>query len=141
MAEEPGTRAIRLDLSDLHWDLPAASRHRLAALAQLAGIGPKHRGRPLPPAHRQKILGALLDHLFPDGTTAHLLKTAASLDRSQREYLTTLIAEASSELDRRQAEAPSTLLGFPPDTRAKWANLLDRGWVPMPQGAVALRKD
>ena len=134
-------RRIEIDPSTLRWDLPAAARHRLDALATLADTDRLGRGKPLPARHRLQILGRLLDHLFPDGTTAQLPEVAASLDPTQRAYLAALICEARAGLDRRQAEAPATLLGFLPDTRSTWAGLLDRGWLPMPPGSFARRKD
>lgn len=136
MAEAPGIRRLVVDPSSLNWELPAAASRRLDALATLADTDRLGRGRPLPARHRLRILGELLDHLFPDGTTAPLPETAASLDPRQREYLAALIHQAQAALARRQAEAPTTLLGFPPDTRGTWANLLDQGWLPWQPGWV-----
>lgn len=129
MAKGPGIRRIEID-STWNWALPAELRHRLDAFARLADTDRLGRGRPLPAKHRLQILGELLDHLLPDGTTAPLPETAASLSEGQREYLAALVHQARQALDRAQAEAPSTLLGLPPDARAIWANLLDAGWVP-----------
>lgn len=128
MAEEPGIRRIVLDHATMNWMLPAAALHRLDALAHLAGTGPLGSGRPLPARRRQDIPAALLAHLLPDGTEEFRPEAFETLDLRQREHLANLIHQARAALRRRQAEAPATLLGFPPDRRATWANLLDRGW-------------
>jgi len=141
VATERGIRRIEIDPSTLNWELPTAARHRLDALATLADTDRLGRGKPLPARHRLQILGRLLDHLFPDGTTTHLPEAAASLDPAQRAYLAALVFEARAALDRRQAEAPSTLLGFLPDTRSTWANMLGQGWIPMQPGTIARRRD
>jgi hypothetical protein len=141
MEETQGIRQIALDPSSLDWALPAAARHRLDGLAQLAGTDRLGQGRPLPAKYRLRILGALLDHLLPNGTAEHLPETAASLEPGQREYLAALVVQARAALDKRQAEAPATLLGFPPDTRGMWANLLGTGWVPWQPQWVGVRRD
>ncbi|WP_296639117.1 hypothetical protein [Roseinatronobacter sp.] len=137
MAEEPRSRPVQLDPSSLLWDTPAAALQRLDALAHLADIDRLAEPPPLPVDDRLRILGSLLDHLLPDGTTEWLPETAALLDPAQRKHLARLVLEARAALRQRQAIAPATLLGFAPDTRARWANLLDQGWIPMQPGWVA----
>lgn len=117
MAEEQGIRRISFDLSEMNWALPADARHRLDALATLAGTDHLGQGKPLPAKHRLQILGALLDRLLPEGTAKFRPEAFETLDSRQRDYLASLIHEARAALDKRQAEAPATLLGFPPDTR------------------------
>jgi hypothetical protein len=141
MEEGPGIRHLTVDPSTWDWELPAAARQRLDGLAHLADTDRLGRGKPLPAKHSLRILGELLDHLFPDGTAERLPETAGTLDPTQRGYLAALISKARSELDRRQAEAPSILLGFPPDTRGRWANLLDAGWVPWQADWIGIRRD
>ena len=141
MAEEQGIRRISFDLSEMNWALPADARHRLDALATLAGTDHLGQGKPLPAKHRLQILGALLDSLLPEGTAKFRPEAFETLDSRQRDYLASLIHEARAALDKRQAEAPATLLGFPPDTRATWANLLDQGWIPMQPGWLGVRRD
>lgn len=142
MAKEPRIRPVVLDPATMNWALPAEALHRLDALARLAGTDPLGSGRPLPARHRQNILAALLAHLLPDGTEEFRPEAFQTLDLRQREYLANLIHRARADLRTRQAEAPATLLGFPPDRHATWANLLDRGWIPMQPGwkAVLRRK-
>lgn len=95
----------------------------------------------MPAAHRLRILGELLDHLLPDGTTAALPETCEMLSPRQRRHLANLIHRARRDLDKAQAKAPATLLGFPPDTRGIWANLLTSSWLPMQPGWIARLRD
>jgi hypothetical protein len=137
MAAGQGIRRVSIDPSTWDWGLPAALRHKLDAMATLADTDRLGSGRPLPAKHQLEILGQLLDHLLPDGTTEHLPETAARLSEVQRAYLAALVHQARRELDKAQATAPSTLLGLPPDTRGAWANLLGAGWLPMQPGWIA----
>jgi len=130
MAKGSGIRQIPPDPQSMNRALPAALRHRLDGLATLAGTDHPGQGKPLPAKHHLRILGLLLDHLLPDGTTEHLPETAASLSEAQRAYLAALVHQARRELDERQDQVPATLLGLPADTRATWAHLLGAGWVP-----------
>ena len=137
MAQEPDIRRIQTDLSNWNWELPAAARQRLDALAQLADTDRLGSATPLPAAQRLKILAGLLGHLLPDGTSAALPETCEMLSSRQRAQLANLIYRARRDLDKAQAKAPATLLGFPPDTRGIWANLLTSSWIPMQPGWMA----
>ncbi|WP_456391156.1 hypothetical protein [Profundibacter sp.] len=129
MASGPDTRLVKIDPSDLGWNTPAQARRRLDGFAMVVKTDPLGSGKPVPDNRRLRILARLLDHLLPDGTTEHLPQSAESLDAKDRRYLANLIHHSRLALDKRQRLAPSTMLGFPDDTRGMWANLLDQGWV------------
>ena len=141
MEEDQAIRRIEFDPTTWDWALPAELSKKLDGLATLAGICREDRGTPLPEMHRLQILEQLLDHLLPDGTTGHLLLTTRTVDSRQKGYLANLIWCAGFELERRHAEAPSTLLGSPPNTRSIWANLLEAGWWPWQQDSPGLDQD
>ncbi len=138
---EQGIRRVILDPNEMKWELPEAAMRRLDAFAQVVGIGRRHQGRRIPSSNTLQILGELLDHLLPDGTTAHLERAGQTLDPTKRDYLAHLIYSARAELDKKLREAPSTLLGLPPDTRAFWSNALSSNWIPFqPNWIASLRK-
>jgi len=140
MAREPEFRLTAFAPSALTWHYPAEAIRKLDAMAQVAGIGPGDRPRRLPARDIPAALPPLLDALFPDGTTAALPETASALDPTARALLASLLRAARADLARIQARTPASRLGFPPDTRGMWANLLGRSWIPWRQGWMGVER-
>jgi hypothetical protein len=131
---ELAARVIPLD--QLTWFFPEEAARKLAALAQVAGLDDLgSAARPIPTKHRLDILGRLVRETILGGPSEELPKRLGRLETRDRAYLATFLAEALSDLRQRQRDAPSTPLGVPYEPQEVWANLLDRGWLPMPGDA------
>jgi len=138
-ADEHGIVRRSLKLSELQWLFPEEAIRKLRGLALLCGIDPEKRGKPLPASYRLEILGRIVHSLrLPQGkvTPEGMREAFDSLDLRDRDYLQNLLQTSLQELEDKLARQPGTPLGFPPGNLALWSNLLDRGWIPMPENAV-----